>query len=415
MAQRSHQEQKAHSSALIPHSYYRGVMPDYYPEITRHWHQEFELFLLLEGECCFLCGSRSFMAGTGDIILVQPNEIHAVCPCQDKRAVFDILVFHPRILTGGVEDRMYIDFFAALISCQKRIHAPITALHPGYPELRASAENVFRSAREDSAYHDVLIRSELLRMFVRLLDSGAIEESPSVSPEENTVLAPVLDYIRRHFADEITIRQLAQITHFSESYFMNYFRRHMGMSAMKYVDQIRMEHVCQRLRSTKDSILQIATQCGFGNITNFNRHFLKGVGMTPSAYRAASKNTVADSGATRITRASIYDIRLKDAYTDLLRKAAHRNRMPSDVDALICWLTGYTQSQLAHQLQQDVLYCQFFHDAPQIHPDVGKIRGTIHGMRIEAIQEPLMRHICQLDKLVDELARGRTVREILQL
>lgn len=414
MSQRSYKEQKTHSTALIPHSFYRGVMPDYYPEITRHWHQEFELFLILEGECCFLCENRSFIAKEGDIILIQPNVMHAVSQYHGKRVMFDILAFHPRLLTGGIGDRMYVDLFSEIISCQKRIQAPITVKNPYYSELRASAETIFISSTRDSAYHDMIIKSELMRMFILLIDSGEIIENTLYQSTEDEILAPVIDFIQLHFEDEITIKQLAQIAHFSESYFMNYFRKNMGMSAMKYVEQVRIEHVCELLRNTNDNIMQIASQCGFNNITNFNRHFQKSVGMTPTAYRKASNDSTKRSKNTNITKTSIYDMKFKDAYSDLIRKAEHKNKTKFEVDTIICWLTGYTQSQLEYQLQRDIRYGQFFNEAPQINPNAHKIKGVIFGMSVETIEEPLMQQIRWLDKLIDELARGKSVNELLK-
>lgn len=106
---------------------------------------------------------------------------------------------------------------------------------------------------------------------------------------------------------------------------------------------------------------------------------------------------------------SIYDMRLNKAYDNLVAKATRRGYTRSDVDAIIRWLTGYTHKQLAEKLDADISYQEFFEQAPQINPNAKKIKGLIDGMRVEAIEEPLMQQIRWLEKLVDELVRGRNI------
>lgn len=95
------------------------------------------------------------------------------------------------------------------------------------------------------------------------------------------------------------------------------------------------------------------------------------------------------------------------AYEGLVTKAQRHGKQQSEVDALIRWLTGYTQEQLEAMLNADISYQAFFEQAPQIHPDARKIRGVIGGMRVERIEEPLMQQIRWLEKLVDDLVRGK--------
>ncbi len=102
-------------------------------------------------------------------------------------------------------------------------------------------------------------------------------------------------------------------------------------------------------------------------------------------------------------------MRLNKAYDNLVAKATRRGYTRSDVDAIIRWLTGYTHKQLAEKLDADISYQEFFEQAPQINPNAKKIKELIDGMRVEAIEEPLMQQIRWLEKLVDELVRGRNI------
>jgi len=84
------------------------------------------------------------------------------------------------------------------------------------------------------------------------------------------------------------------------------------------------------------------------------------------------------------------------------------------VDAIICWLTGYSQRELAGQLKREKDFETFFKEAPKLNPSRKLIKGVVCGVRVEEIEEPLMREIRYLDKLVDELAKGRAMEKILR-
>ena len=101
-------------------------------------------------------------------------------------------------------------------------------------------------------------------------------------------------------------------------------------------------------------------------------------------------------------------------YPHYVNKAERNGRTREDVDAVICWLTGYSSSALAGQLAQRTDFETFFSRAPALHPNASKITGVVCGVRIEAIEDPLMRNIRRLDRLVDEVARGRPLDKILR-
>ncbi|MBI5770436.1 MAG: DUF2200 domain-containing protein [Verrucomicrobia bacterium] len=110
----------------------------------------------------------------------------------------------------------------------------------------------------------------------------------------------------------------------------------------------------------------------------------------------------------------IFTTPVAKVYPYYLAKAEKKGRTPAEVDAIICWLTGYTPRQLAAQLKKQTNFETFFQKAPKPNPARKQITGTICGVRIEAIAEPTMREIRYLDKLVDELAKGKALEKILR-
>jgi hypothetical protein len=110
----------------------------------------------------------------------------------------------------------------------------------------------------------------------------------------------------------------------------------------------------------------------------------------------------------------VYKMSFAKVYPLLVAKAEKKGRRRGEVDEIICWLTGYSTQALQAQLHRGADYEAFFAEAPAMNPAREQIKGTICGIRIEEIDEPLMREIRYLDKLVDELAKGKAMDKIMR-
>ncbi|HEY0874772.1 MAG TPA: DUF2200 domain-containing protein [Vicinamibacterales bacterium] len=110
----------------------------------------------------------------------------------------------------------------------------------------------------------------------------------------------------------------------------------------------------------------------------------------------------------------IYTMAFASVYPHYVQKAEKKGRTKQEVDEVICWLTGYSPKALAKQIDQKKDFETFFDEAPALNPNAGKITGVICGVRIEEIEDPLMRKVRYMDKLVDELAKGRPMEKILR-
>lgn len=110
----------------------------------------------------------------------------------------------------------------------------------------------------------------------------------------------------------------------------------------------------------------------------------------------------------------IFSMPFAIVYPLYIKKAERKGRSKADVDIIICWLTGYTQKELERQIDKAVDFKTFFDEAPQINPNASKITGVICGWRVEEMKDKLMQKIRYMDKLIDELAKGKTMEKILR-
>lgn len=110
----------------------------------------------------------------------------------------------------------------------------------------------------------------------------------------------------------------------------------------------------------------------------------------------------------------VFAMKFADVYPLYIQKAERKNRTKEQVDQIICWLTGYDRAGLQQQIRRGNDFETFFDQAPAIHPNSSLIKGVVCGVRVEEIQDPLMQKIRYLDKLIDELAKGKAMDKILR-
>jgi hypothetical protein len=110
----------------------------------------------------------------------------------------------------------------------------------------------------------------------------------------------------------------------------------------------------------------------------------------------------------------VFAMNFSKVYPLYVKKAERKNRTKEEVDQVIRWLTGYTQAGLQKQIKKENDFETFFAHAPAIHPNTSLIKGVVCGVRVEEVEDPLMRKIRYLDKLIDELAKGKAMEKILR-
>lgn len=115
-----------------------------------------------------------------------------------------------------------------------------------------------------------------------------------------------------------------------------------------------------------------------------------------------------------MTKHRIFTTTFSSVYPFYVQKAERKNRTKEEVDQIICWLTGYDQAELQRQIDQENDFETFFAQAPALNPNTSLIKGVVCGVRVEEIEDPLMQKIRYLDKLIDELAKGKKMEKILR-
>lgn len=278
-------EQTRHGGHLFPFQKYITVLSDLYPAVTPHWHDEAELTLIKKGSCTYQIRFETYEAEQGDLLFVPPAALHSLTIPPKSRYESETYVFHMSFLGANSADICAVRYLAPVAAQSLLLPCHIGKGHPAHPELM-EIFNSINSVYENAAPgYELILKSLLLRTVAVLLPYGK-EESlhPQLQTEHMDKLKLVLEYISEHYAEELSIAQLAKICFFSEYHFMRFFKKYMGMSCLEYIKDLRLEKAAELLSQGETPVLDASLSSGFPNLSYFYREFKKKYGMTPKQF-----------------------------------------------------------------------------------------------------------------------------------
>lgn len=284
-ASHDNKEQRQHSSSLVPYSIYDCHIPDFFPNVPMHWHDEFEIDYVLQGKGDFICGDEHFPVSHGDVIIISPNMLHAAYPSFNMNLHYIAFVFHPNMLGLESNDRSSTHCIRPLITGQLRVNMKYDLGHPDYSVIHSLTETIVSCANKNNPYDDLLLKSVLLQLYWYFEKSDNLSSFQCNDISYSSLIRPALEHMTYCYMDSITIKELAAKCAISPSHFMNSFKKAVGCSAIEFLTHLRIKAACTSLTETTDDISNISYCCGFSNLSNFNKQFKKITGSSPREYR----------------------------------------------------------------------------------------------------------------------------------
>ena len=285
-------ENVSHGDILLPVNSYHCTVPDTYTELSLHWHEEMEITLIREGMSDYRVGQEAFRASAGDIILVPPVTLHSATELPGETMVSDSLVFHLDYLGASGQDLSASRYLRPLLHGHLKTAVRICEDDPDYDSIRAAFLSALSCFAGREAFYELQLKERLLYLLCLLFKAGYISDRKAVPADRETrqQLKSVLRYIGDHYPEHMTIAELASLLGFSESYFMSFFRRSVGMSCIRYINEVRIRKAAEALENTARPVMEIAMDSGFDNVSYFNLQFRRRFGMTPREFRAVKKS-----------------------------------------------------------------------------------------------------------------------------
>ena len=282
------QEKKQHGTLEFPAAYYNIIPTHPHYTMPFHWHKEWELIHIREGNVTLHVDDVEFTASKGDILLIRDSMLHGSPTPEHVR--YDCLVFDLHGLFGSSElFKMYLRPIYQM-ELLPEIYYPRAANDDIYPFVTELMESHLRHQQHpaDEKYLELVTVSNLSHIFLRLLQNGHC--SADLTKQPNTAhrisqIKSVLEYIERNYANEITLNDLAQVAGMNPRYFCRIFKQVISLSPMEYVISFRLDQACRLLSTTHLSIIDVAMECGFNDCSYFTRIFKARKKVTPSQFR----------------------------------------------------------------------------------------------------------------------------------
>lgn len=277
-------ERKAHGSFLFPAASY----------ITResvpwHWHEEIEMVLVKSGSIQAAAGRKKYMLKAGEGLFVNAGILHGYRNPERKRFRFYTVVFHPRLVAGGMESVFSQDYVQPLLSNPLLRSLHLERETPWMQEALDSIESAWTACKEARPGYAFEVRAALSRIvFLLTAHSPAEGEGPTEKNlRDGARIKTMLQYIQQHYMEELNVAQIAASAALSESECLRCFHGVLGVTPIQYVRQIRIHKAAELLRDSREKIADIGAACGFHEMSYFAKTFRELRGCTPSEYRRA--------------------------------------------------------------------------------------------------------------------------------
>ena len=276
-------EETKHGESFFPVQKYITNLSSEYMGVTNHWHEEAELTLITSGKCIYKIDLVEYEVEEGDLLFIPPLFLHSITLGNNKKACSETYVFHLKFLGGNSTDICSTRYLAPIMNQEFSMPCVIKKNHPVYVSLRKIFNQINTTYDESIIGYELALKSLFLQTIFLLLQYSKKIEAPETEKVSDKI-KNVLDYIELHYPETITVSQLAKLCYFSDYHFMRFFKKHMNMTCVEYINNLRLEKAVELFEKGNLSIMEVSLSVGFHNLSYFHRAFKKKYRMTPLSF-----------------------------------------------------------------------------------------------------------------------------------
>lgn len=284
----NYHETKSHTSAGFPYNTYLCSIPLDFKEVPMHWHSELELVVIQKGRGIVSVDLHSRQVSAGDIVIIRPGQLHSIRQDDNHSMEYENILLKSSLLSSGEDDLCFARYLQPLLYGEHPCETFLTPALSYYAEVSGCIRqiDVLRSQRPEG-YH--LAVKGLLFCFFYLLVSNEQKKDPARMNQTKSLekIKTILKYVEDHYFEPITIEAMAELTCYSKSHFMKFFKSRMGTGFIEYLNDYRLTMAAQMLKNSDESVLSVAEQSGFENLSYFNRLFKRKYGLSPGKWRSS--------------------------------------------------------------------------------------------------------------------------------
>lgn len=274
-----------HGTSEMPFSLHHMFIPaDEKQVLYVHWHTELEFLMVVSGGALFHIEDERIRLGENEAVFINSNQLHSARALDDLPCEFVAVVFHPSLLFGDTHNVSFHHYVKPILTRSLGFPAHINRHSDPDQGMLLLLQDIAAVSNKNVNEYDLHIRGKLLELWHLLYHRSEPVHAPTKEYKIDR-LQPVVDYIRTHYYEDISLVTLASLIPLSEGQFCRSFKETLGLSPVAYLNRYRILKSCELLVTTGRKISEIAGLTGFSNVSYYNRTFLSIIGCTPSDYQ----------------------------------------------------------------------------------------------------------------------------------
>lgn len=279
------EELREHGTRLFPVACYLDRLPQ--DEIPWHWHNELELGIIISGSAIVEAGSAKYQIHAGEGFFINSNVLHAAVSPDNGVCELHSVVFHPRVVSGGMDNVIWQKYMKPLVENQAQTGAHFMPDTVWHRQILEDINTIWRLAEREDYGFEVHIRNALSEMMTLLSEHQPSAGKKSFGREQRNYarIKEMLTFIQANYDRELTIEEIAGVCSISTSECIRCFRATIGTTPIAYLKSYRLQQAALKLQLSSDKIFAIAESCGFQEMSYFAKSFKEAYGCTPSEYR----------------------------------------------------------------------------------------------------------------------------------
>lgn len=281
----AYHETKRHADIMFAYNVYPCTIPQDFSFVPLHWQDSFEIIYVKRGMGRVQVNLDMFQAEAGDIFIVPPGHLHGLRGLEDYRMEYENIIFDMDFLRGAVLDNCSQKYLQPMLEGKLYFPVWIGNSHEMYGILSnyLDAADILMGQRGQG--YELGVKGYLLLFFSGLFQIAMPKVEELHDNRRMEKIKMVLSYMEDHYNQKITVEEMAEECGYSASHFMRWFKEMTGTKFGSYLIELRLEKAARTLRTTEETVLEVAGKTGFNNLSNFNRLFKKKYGITPSEFR----------------------------------------------------------------------------------------------------------------------------------
>ncbi len=285
----NYQEQLGNYQDNFPYLTYPCSIPHDFFQVPLHWHNEMELVYIKKGQGIVSVDFTRCMVSAGDIIFICPGQLHSIEQFQDASMEYENIIFPLSLLSSYQADPVRERYLEPIRLRQVQLPFQLRPGHSAYPPIAACLDQIDAIRQTFPYAYELLIKGKLFEVFFLLYHHNLVSDRASgksgLTLKSLEKIRRILKYLEEHYNESLSIEKMAEASGFSQSHFMKFFRQVFGTTFTAFLNEYRMTMAARLLLASDDTILTVAANCGFENLSYFNRSFKRRFGMTPREFR----------------------------------------------------------------------------------------------------------------------------------